>query len=326
MKEPSELISFRDFKAKDAWGICELLGKNFKQEYEEQGLNIYKYANFFKLLGHVNILLRIIHLEFFKIYVAVYRGQVIGCTIGYRIAKRTWYHGFSTMAPEYRGKHIFTTLVCSFFESLLKTSAVAAYGEVAPENKNAAHIWTQSFGGHVTATKNIFIFNSEQPSQIYNSKCRFEKVGSHEKINGQYAVSDIVPVLTECINQGFFQCLFHWILPPTIYKSFVCKITNKFRLFIRCRIQYPGNHWSVDTLWYDSQMNQEELEQLIKELLAFFRSHTQKPVKIYTDKEDQRLSQLLEKQGLTSFGNMSFVVYYRDELENNLDRLRNNNI
>lgn len=318
-----EKVNYRPFRAKDALNICELIGQTFKKDYGEQGLDIYKFEKFLRLLGIVNTLLRKIRLEFCDFYVAEQEGKIIGSIGTYLITRKAWHLGFAAVATEYRGKHVFTSLLIPFFGRLYETNAeMIMVMEIRPENRPSLNVATRRFFGHIIATKKIFTFIPGNYTFHYKNKCQFQKAGTQDKINGQYAIQELVPVCPESINQGFFRCLIRRILPPTIYKSLVYKSDNKTRLFIRCRIQYPGGFWSLDTVWYDSQMSQKELEKTLEELFIFLHSKTRKPVKIYIDIDDQRFRQLLEKRGLSFYSNMSFLVIYLKDMPRALDRLR----
>lgn len=321
----TEKIVFRDFRPKDADDFCHVLGESFKAEYGEQGVNISKYKLIFRLLGFFNIFLRPMHMDFFKIYVAVKQQKVIGCIGAYRVIRKSWYLGFAAVSQEYRRQDVFSSLLIPFFGKLLKTSAKMLDMEIHAQNLPTIKIATRLLNGYIKDTNKIFIFNSRFQSTSFKGKGQFNKAGSHEKINDQYSVQDLVPVYHDCINRGFISCLARWILPPTIFKSYVYKFGGRTLLFFRCRIQYPGRFWSIDSLWYDSMMNQKELKRTLEELFNFLHSKTKKPIKIYTDNEDQKLCLLLEEWGLPFFLNMCFIVIDFDDLPKKLRQLREKN-
>jgi len=146
MAESEETVWIRDFRKSDLASALKVVQLSFAEEFELKGLDpkhIEKLVNqMFGMLGRImRGLLKIFGKEFFRLFVAEVRGEVVGTTM---ITKQEKVAYISTVAvhPDFRRKGIARRLVKSALEYVQDQKLRRAVLYVIPMNSFAKTLYT----------------------------------------------------------------------------------------------------------------------------------------------------------------------------------------
>lgn len=302
-------FKLRELRYKDSKTVCKLLHTCFKDEYKKTGIDIKNFSNSFKLISVLNKFLRIFNIEFFKVFVVDYDGDVVALTVSYPIDIRNWFFSFVATDPRYRGKGLCTKIMNAHIDFIKRRRGKYATCEIVVENKAPYHVWTSKFNAKDEWIDSIYLFEPKKTG--YNLK---ESDIIIKRSDGSELPKKVMENIEKDIvyshlslNKNLLQCFFHWTLPPIIYESYYSKYDNGF-VFARVRKNISLNMMGIDYVAYEG-VSSENLHSFISDLLRMISKRSSGIAWIYARKNQNKLIQVYDKIGLDYLHDQHHVTH-----------------
>lgn len=175
----------RPFRLGDVDPLCALLGDAFAAEYAEQGLSIKGFRRQYQLVGLANAVLAPLHLDFFKVAVAIWTPftsagpsapaestisapstppatpglpRLVGTLTSFPVDNDgVWYHGFGAVDPTLRRQGVFKRVIRFALEDIARRGAKLVGGEIRTTNEGSLRTYRDNFGAEILPEKGLWL-------------------------------------------------------------------------------------------------------------------------------------------------------------------------
>lgn len=286
-------VTIREIRHNDVKDVCILLDSCFHDEYRTLDFDIMEYNIPFRIISIINTVLRKFGLEFMKVFVAECENKIAGISIGYRYDCNIWYYGFFATHPDYRGLGIYNKLMSAHLKAARDRKNSRMVCEIVEGNNGPLHVWIDKLKATKTSISSVYILD---PKKNKSSK----KINFVESYIPEDLSVDYKPLTYSKYSRSrsLLDCIFKWLVPPTMIKTIAYKEENKTQFFARIMVAYPSKMIKVDLIRHNSSDN---LSDIFSSFISYLTKMTEKKILIYVLADDKKLKTICESFHLKYF-------------------------
>lgn len=296
----SDLV-IRDLLPRDVPGYCALLAGVFEQEYGEQGLDIRSFERLYRVVALVNLVLRPLKLDFFRVSVAVEAGKVVGSVTTFKACRKGWYQGFGSMDKSQRGKGLYKAIVRHGLAGAASRGGLIGGGEINPVNEPALAPYRDKFGTTIFPARKVYVSRpGDLPDPLQPvaferiSNRRFRSLPEAEAIETQFRGGFL---LEHEPRRSLLGALVTWQIPPLTTEPWLVEKDGRMRAFVRVRTHWPAMIRSFDALAFAPEMERDELRQVLLSALSLYKRRTKLHIRVYVDEGQDLLESVCQELG-----------------------------
>ena len=286
---PGEL-AVRDLRPADVEGLCALLSESFRREYQDQGLDVWKFRRQYGLVAWANLLLIPLRLEFFQVVVVLLEGRVVGTMTSFPAGPGVWYQGFGAVDPGVRRRGVYKRVIRASLDSLARRRVEAGGGEIRIDNPGALRPYRTLFGCEIVPVKSLYLADPDRlPAPegacglVRISQGQFHRLGEAELLRRRFRGGFLVE---EDVDRGLVACLLRRWLPPLTTRSWGLFDDGRLLAFLRLRTHWPARIQALDAIYFAPDLDRRRARQALLQVLDEARRRTNLQIRIYVEGSD----------------------------------------
>lgn len=292
----TEDLTVRFLQPRDVKSLCGLLTSSFRQEYEEQGLDVWGFERQYRLVAWANRILTPLGLDFFQVVVAVAGGRVVGTMASFPVDRERWYQGFGAVDPDFRGRGLYKHVIRKSIEGIARRGARWGGGEIRVDNHGALVPYRDHFGTEVLPVRRLYLVRRTPEPLGEDERVVLDALKTHHldalpfaqdfrrRMEGGFLVE-------RELDRTLPGCVVRWRLPPITAQSFALRDDGpggRIAALARVRTHWPGKIQAVDAVHFEPDLDPDRARRFVRTLLSLLEPGKGPPIRIYAG-EDQGL-------------------------------------
>ena len=315
--------TLRFLKPRDVKSLCELLTGSFREEYEEQGLDVWGFERQYRLVAWANRVLTPLNLDFFQVVVAVSDGRVVGTMGSFPVDRKRWYQGFGAIHPDFRGQGLYKRVIRKSIEGIARRGARWGGGEIRVDNYGALVPYRDHFGTEVLPVQRLYLVREMEPLPS-SERVVLDALKTHHldalpfaddfrrRIQGGF-------LLERELERSLVGCALRWRLPPITAASYALHDETRADRVValaRVRTHWPAKIRAVDAVHFEPELEPDRARRFLHTLLTWLGPGQGPPIRIYAGERDTLLRSTCEGLGFEAWTD---VIPIRTDVERALE-------
>ncbi len=298
----TEDLVVRFLKPGDVRSLCELLTGSFRQEYEEQGLDVWGFERQYRLVAWANRILTPLGLDFFQVVVAVAGDRVVATMASFPVDRERWYQGFGAVDPELRGRGLYKHVIRRSIEGIARRGARWGGGEIRIDNYGALVPYRDTFGTEVMPVRRLYLVRQALPPLAESDRVVLDALKTHHldalpfaeafrrRMEGGF-------LLERDLDRTLPGCIVRWWLPPITAQSYALRDAGpggRIVALARVRTHWPAKIQAVDAVHFEPDLDRQRAELFVRTLLSVLGPGQGPPIRIYAGEDDALLRSICD--------------------------------